>query len=308
MVQRPQTRKILTGRPGRLASLGTCHTLMRFGINTFLFTFPFTNESTTWFKTFKKWGFDSVEIAIDDPAAIDPGFIRSELDKAGLTCCSVCGAFGPDRDLRGTVEAQDNSRKYLTDLIDQAVILGAPVVAGPIYSAVGRIGGAEPKEYQQQWKTVVKNLKPLCKYAAKKGITLCVEPLNRFETDFINTVEQALKLVNDVDSPALKLLLDTFHMNIEEKHQADAIKKAGRLIGHFHACGSDRGTPGNDHIAWDTIARALKAAKYDGGVVIESFTKDVKIIARAAAIWRQIEPSREEIATKGLKFLRKTLV
>ncbi len=280
---------------------------MKFGINTFLFTFPFTNESTKWFKTFKKWGFDAVEIAIDDPTTIDPGLIRSELDRAGLECCSVCGAFGPDRDLRGTPEAQANSTQYLTSLIDQAVVLGAPVVAGPVYSAVGRRDAVEPADYKQQWKTVVKNLKPLCKHAAKRGVTIAVEPLNRFETDFINTVDQVLDLIEDVGSPALKVHLDTFHMNIEEKHQADAIKKAGKLLAHFHACGSDRGTPGNDHLCWDSIATALKKVKYDGGVVIESFTKDVKIIAAAAAIWRQIEPSREEIATKGLKFLRKTL-
>ena len=280
---------------------------MRFGINTFLFTFPFTNESTRWFKTFKKWGFDGVEIAIDDPAAIDPAFIKQELDKAGLACVSVCGAFGPDRDLRGTPEAQANSATYLTALIDQAVVMGSSVVAGPVYSAVGRIGGAEPAEYKKQWATVVKNLKPICKHAEKQGVVISVEPLNRFETDFINTVDQVLKLVKDVGSPALKVHLDTFHMNIEEKCQSEAIQKAGKLLGHFHACGSDRGTPGNDHIAWDGIAQALKAVKYDGGVVIESFTKDVKIIARAAAIWRQIEPSREEIATKGLKFLKRTL-
>lgn len=280
---------------------------MKFGINTFLFTFPFTNESTKWFKTFTKWGFDAVEIAIDEPANVDPGLIRSELDQAGLACCSVCGAFGLDRDLRGTPEAQANSTKYLMALIDQAAVLGAPVVAGPVYSAVGRRDAVEPAEYRKQWKTVVKNLKPICKHALKRGVTIAVEPLNRFETDFINTVDQALELVADVGSPALKIHLDTFHMNIEQKCQADAIKKAGKLLAHFHACGSDRGTPGNDHIAWDGIAKALKQVKYDGGVVIESFTKDVKIIAAAAAIWRQIEPSREEIATKGLKFLRKTL-
>jgi D-psicose/D-tagatose/L-ribulose 3-epimerase len=280
---------------------------MKFGINTFLFTFPFTNESTKWFKTFKKWGFDGVEIAIDDPTTIDPALIRRELDKAGLACLSVCGAFGPDRDLRGTPEAQANSTQYLTALIDQAVVLGAPVVAGPVYSAVGRRNAEEPAAQKEQWKTVVKNLKPICKHAQKNGIALCVEPLNRFETDFINTVDQVLKLVKDVGSPALKVHLDTFHMNIEQKCQADAIKKAGKLLGHFHACGSDRGTPGNDHIDWDGIAKALKAVKYDGAVVIESFTKDVKIIAAAAAIWRQIEPSREEIAVKGLKFLKANL-
>jgi D-psicose/D-tagatose/L-ribulose 3-epimerase len=96
-------------------------------------------------------------------------------------------------------------------------------------------------------------------------------------------------------------------MNIEEKCQGDAIRKVGRHLGHIHACGSDRGTPGNDHINWDCIAKALKAVRYNGDVVIESFTKDVKIIAKAAAIWRQIEPSREEIATRGLRHLKKAL-
>jgi D-psicose/D-tagatose/L-ribulose 3-epimerase len=134
-----------------------------------------------------------------------------------------------------------------------------------------------------------------------------MEPLNRFETDFINTCDQALQMVADVGSPALKLHLDTFHMNIEEKNQPKAIRKAGKLLGHFHACGCDRGTPGNDHIDWKGIAAALKAIRYHGDVVIESFTSDVKVIARAACIWRQMEPSQEQIATKGLKFLKKVL-
>jgi D-psicose/D-tagatose/L-ribulose 3-epimerase len=96
-------------------------------------------------------------------------------------------------------------------------------------------------------------------------------------------------------------------MNIEEKFAAEAIRKAGRHLGHLHACGSDRGTPGNDHTDWTSIAQALRDIRYQGDVVIESFTPDVKVIARAAAIWRRIEPTREEIAVKGLKFLRKAL-
>ncbi|MEI7728043.1 MAG: sugar phosphate isomerase/epimerase [Verrucomicrobiota bacterium] len=280
---------------------------MRIGINTFLFTFPFTNESVSWFKTFKKWGFETVEIAVDDPANLDFAMIKAELDKAGLKCGTLCGCFGPDRDLRGTPEQQKISLEYMMKCIDVMGVLDCPRFIGPVYSAVGRIGGAEPAEYKQQWKLVVKNLKTICKYAEKKGKVICMEPLNRFETDFINTVDQALQMVKDVGSPALKLHLDTFHMNIEEKCQGEAIRKAGKHLGHIHACGSDRGTPGNDHICWDCIAKALKAVKYDGDVVIESFTKDVKIIAKAAAIWRQIEPSREEIATKGCKFLKKVL-
>jgi len=135
-------------------------------------------------------------------------------------------------------------------------------------------------------------------------VRLCIEPLNRFETDFLNTCDQGLKLIKAVGSPAVKLHLDTFHMNIEEKNQAAAIVKAGKHLGHFHACGSDRGTPGGDHIDWEPIVKALKKIKYKGDVVIESFTTDVKVIARAAAIWRKMEPKRDDIAVKGLANLK----
>ena len=280
---------------------------MRFGINTFLFTSPFTNESTRLFQTFKQWGFETVEIPIEDPAHIDPAYVKAELDKHGLVCGSVCACLGPDRDLRGTPEQQQTALGYMNACLDQMLVLDCPKLIGPVYSAVGRADAVAPAEYRRQWKTVTRNLKTLCKSAERKGRQICLEPLNRFETDFINTVDQALALIDAVGSPALKLHLDTFNMNIEEKCQGAAIKKAGRLLGHFHACGSDRGTPGNDHIAWGHIAAALEAVKYDGDVVIESFTQDVKVIARAAAIWRQIEPSRDEIAVNGLKFLKKVL-
>lgn len=280
---------------------------MRFGINTFLFTSPFNNQSVKLFPTFKKWGFQSVEIAIEDPSHIDPAVIKAALDKNKLACGSVCACLGPDRDLRGTPEQQKTAMDYMKQLIDQMVVLDCRSLIGPVYSSVGRADPVPPQEYKQQWKTVVKNLRILCDYAESKGRQVCMEPLNRFETDFINTCDQALQMVADVGSPALKLHLDTFHMNIEEKNQAKAIRKAGKLLGHFHACGSDRGTPGGDQIDWPGIAAALKAVRYDGDVVIESFTTDVKVIARAACIWRQIEPSQEEIATKGVKFLKKLL-
>ncbi len=278
---------------------------MRFGINTFLFTSPFTNESTKLFPQFKKWGFESVEIPVEDPAHIDPAYVNAEAAKAGLVCGSICAAMGPGRDLRGTAEEQAATRVYLKALVDQAAALDGATVAGPLYSAVGRADAVEPKEYARQWKTVAKNLKEVAKHAEQQGVTLALEPLNRFETDFINTVDQALDMVDAVNSPALKIHLDTFHMNIEEKDLAKAIRKAGKRLAHLHACGSDRGTPGGDHTNWPEIVKALKAIKYDGDVVIESFTQDVKVIARAAAIWRQIEPSRDEIAAKGVKFLKK---
>lgn len=280
---------------------------MRIGINTFLFTSPFTNESTKFFKSFKKWGFDTVEIPIEDPSHIDPAHVKRELDKNGLVCGSVCACMGGGRDLRGTPEQQKTGLNYMLQLIDQMVVLGCPSLIGPVYSEVGRADAVPEKEYKKQWATVVKHLKTLARYAQKHGKQVCLEPLNRFETDFINTCDQGLKMITDVGNPALRLHLDTFHMNIEEKNQADAIRKAGKHLAHFHACGSDRGTPGNDHIDWKPIVAALKSVKYTGDVVIESFTTDVKVIARAAAIWRRMEPTTEEIAVKGIKFLKKAL-
>jgi len=280
---------------------------MRLGINTFLFTSPFTNQSCRLFPKFKKWGFDTVEIPVEDPSHIDPAYVKAQLDKSGLVCGSICACMGPDRDLRGTATQQRTGLSYMKKLIDQMVILDCPSMIGPVYSAVGRADAVPPQEYRKQWATVVKHLKTLAAYAQSKGRQVCLEPLNRFETDFINTCEQGLKMIKAVNNPALKLHLDTFHMNIEQKNQAAAIRQAGPQLGHFHACGSDRGTPGSDHIDWPSIAQALKAIGYKGDVVIESFTTDVKVIARAAAIWRRIEPTRDEIAVKGVKFLKKIL-
>ena len=231
---------------------------MRFGINTFLLTSPFTNTSTGLFRKIKGWGFESVELPIEDPKHIDPRKIKRDLDKSGLVCGSVCACMGPDRDLRGTPRQQKIGMTYLKQLIDEMVLLDCPSLIGPVYSATGRADAVPPKEYKKQWRTVAGHLEDLCNYAEQRGKQVCLEPLNRFETDFINTCDQALKMVKDVGSPALKI-------------------------------------------------QALKDIHYEGDIVIESFATHVKLIARAAEIWRQIEPNQEDIATKGLKFLQRIL-
>ena len=280
---------------------------MKFGINTFLFTSPFTNDSTSLFPQFKAWGFDSVEIAVEHESHIDPVYIKSELERHGLVCGTLCGAFGPGRDLRGSREEQEASLAYIQQLIDIMVTLGTSTLVGPVYSAVGRTEFVPEQEYAAQWRQVVEHLQQACRYAESQGKEIAIEPLNRYETDFINTCGQALRMVEEVGSPALSVLLDTFHMNIEEKTSAQAILQADQKLGHFHACGCDRGTPGNDHIDWESIAAALKKIGYQKDVVIESFTPDVLVIARAASIWREMEPDKNDIATEGLKFLKKAL-
>jgi D-psicose/D-tagatose/L-ribulose 3-epimerase len=154
---------------------------------------------------------------------------------------------------------------------------------------------------------LVRQLRELGQYAGDKGAVLCVEPLNRFETSFINLASQVIEVVDRVSHPACKIMLDTFHMNIEEKSLGDAIRATGPRLGHVHTCENDRGWPGSGHVPWNDVAQALKDIDYQGPVVIESFTDQVKSIARAAAIWRPLASSQDALAENGLRFLKQLL-
>ena len=277
---------------------------MKLGINTFLFGSPFTNESVNHFSLFKKLGFDGVEIAYENTGDFDPKVVLRALKENGLECCSVCGAYGPDRDLRGDQAAQETSKQYIKDCIDACCELECELFIGPHYSSVGRSQMETEEDKKQQWALVVKNLQEVCQYAEEKGVYLAVEPLNRFETDFLNICADAKKLVNDVGSPMLKIHLDTFHMNIEEKSSMMAILEAGDLLYHFHASENDRGAPGTGAVDWKGVKDALLRVAYNRYVVIESFTPDIEIIARAASIYRETEVSNLALATKGLAFLK----
>ena len=151
----------------------------------------------------------------------------------------------------------------------------------------------------------MRQLRDLSAYAADHGVTICVEPLNRFETSFLNLASQAIEVVDRVDSKNCGLLLDTFHMNIEERSIGDAIRAAGPRMRHLHTCENDRGAPGSGHVPWDEVAKACGEIGYKGPMVIESFTSKVKSIARAAAIWRSFAASQDALATDGLRFLRR---
>ena len=277
---------------------------MIYGINTFLFTSPFTTSDFHVLEKCREWGFDSVEIAVEDVAHIDGKKLSKALADNGLVCGSACSVTGPGRDLRGSREDQERSLDYIKGLLDLMAEIDCPVCMGPFYSAVGRAEMVGKNEYNRQWALVVGHLSTLSDYAAQRNIKLALEPLNRYETDFVNTAEQVMNLVRDVGRENIGVLLDTYHMNIEEKDPAKAIQTAGERLFHFHACGCDRGTPGNDHINWDPIVAALKNIGYNKSIVIESFSTEVKVIAKAASIWRKFEPSQEDIAVKGLQFLR----
>jgi D-psicose/D-tagatose/L-ribulose 3-epimerase len=278
---------------------------MKYGINTLIFTAGFTDDDVKLFPRLKDMGFDVVEISLAKQGDIDPSRVADELSKNSLACSSVCGLFGEDRDLRGpNEEYMRNSIEYIKVLIDNAKALGADRVVGPLYSAVGRANMEEPEARKRQWENCKKNLKEICGYAAEMGIKIGLEPLNRFETDFINICEDALKMVEEVGYENFGVHLDTFHMHIEEKDSAAAIRAAGDKLLMLHTCENDRGAPGTGQIHWDEIAQAIKDIGYDDYVVIESFTQDNEIIAKAASIWRQTEKDAFTLADKGIRFLK----
>jgi D-psicose/D-tagatose/L-ribulose 3-epimerase len=278
---------------------------MQFGVNGWVWTSPVNTQAFEELAPkVKKMGFDLFEFGIESTSDLDYARAAKVARDNGLAI-SVCAAMGPDRDLiHEDASIRRNGMEYVAHCIDAAKTLGAKNVVGPLYSAVGRTWQQTADERQRDTDLLVDQLKQLAAQASDKGVTLCVEPLNRFETSFMNLASQAVEVVDRVDSEACGILLDTFHMNIEEKSVGDAIRAAGARLKHLHGCENDRGAPGSGHVPWKEVAAAVKDAGYDGPVVIESFTSKVKTIARAAAIWRSFEASQDALAQNGLKFLR----
>lgn len=280
---------------------------IRLGVNTWVWTAPFTTDTVKLFPKIKRMGFDLVEIPIEDPNLIDVGAVGEGLQRNGLGV-TVCGAFGPDRDLtHDDPKVHDHAIDYIEVCLAMGAAWGAEVLAGPMYSAVGKARFVPPDQKKREWERAVTNLRRAARMAANAGVRLALEALNRFETDLVNTADQAVQLTRDVGDKALGIHLDTFHMNIEERDAEAAIRKAGSRLYHVHASESDRGTPGSANADWQGLKKGLKAVKYDGAVVIESFTPEVKSIARAAAIWRKLAPSQDRLAGDGLKFLKRLL-
>ena len=281
------------------------HSVMQLGVNLWVWGAPMTDERVDrLLPRAAEMGFDVVEFPIEERDGFDYDRVGRALADHGLAG-SVVVAMNEERDLLHDDEAvRENGREYVRHCVDAAATLGADRVVGPLYSAVGRTWRMSDAERAAAVEDVITQLRDLSAYAADHGVTLCVEPLNRFETSVLNTVEQSVEVIDRVDQPNCELLLDTFHMNVEEPSLPAAIEAAGDRIGHFHACSNDRGPPGHGHIEWPAVDAALADAGYDDQVVIESFTPEVESIARAAAIWRPLAESQNALAREGLTFLR----
>jgi D-psicose/D-tagatose/L-ribulose 3-epimerase len=280
---------------------------VRFGVCTWVWSSPLRDADVRPLAELAVGlGFDVLEVCIEDPGLVSPEALDDARERTGIEY-SVCGAFGPDRDLAHSHSGpRANAAAYLDRLLEIAAAIGSPHVCGPMYSAVGKEPAMDGDARKAEWERAVAGLAAAAEHAEALGVRLAIEPLNRFETDLVNTVEQGVALCDAIGSPAAGLLLDTFHMNIEEKSIPDAIRAAGDRLVHVHACENDRGTLGTAHVPWSEVFAALRDVGYDRQVVIESFTPAVTTIARAVCMWRPLDATGDALATAGLAFLRES--
>lgn len=250
-------------------------------------------------------GYDILEVAVEDKDLIDWPKLKEMVKDEGLQV-TISGAFGPERDISSTDSlVRENGLQYIIDCIRIAEDMGSPIFTGPVYSAVGktRIVSEEQKKQERDW--CIENLLRAGEIAASCGVVVGVEPLNRFETDMVNTADQALSIVKEVSHKNIQISLDTFHCNIEEKNIPEAIRKVGKeLLCHVQGNESDRGTPGTGHVDWKGIKEALNDINYEGAMVIETFGSPSKELAAAACIWRPLANSPDELASEGLQFYK----
>jgi D-psicose/D-tagatose/L-ribulose 3-epimerase len=275
------------------------------GVNTWVWASPLTDDNVTdLLRRIADLGFDAVELPLEQPGDLTAPVVTAALAETGLTPY-VVGAMVPGRDLVATdAETVEATRDYLRACIDLASDAGAGAVCGPFYAATGRVWRMDPETRAAAYTQLREGLGPLVEYAAARGVVLGIEPLNRYETSLINTVDQALEALDGLLGPHLGLALDTYHLNIEERSSADAVRRAAEHLVHVQVCGSDRGAPGGDQTDWPAFLDALDEVGYTGPLDIESFTADNAAIATAASIWRPLAPTQDDLARDGLAFLR----
>lgn len=274
---------------------------MKFGMNLLLWGTEINESLFPVLEEIKALGFDGVEVPIFDTDPTHWYKWREKLDELELDriAVTICGPdfnqISADADMRkATLERNKRA-------VDCALVLGANLLNGPYHSALGQFTGQPATE--QEWRWAVENLKELADYADSFGITLGLEYLNRFESYLASSSDELIKLVEDIDHPACKIMFDTFHANIEEKNLGDAIRKLSKHLVHVQVSENDRSTVGTGNVNWEDVFKALKEIKYDGWLSVEAFSQKLAV----ANIWRKMFDSETQLMEDSLSFLKNSL-
>ncbi len=276
---------------------------MKIGFNLLLWATHISELDFHLFESLKKVGYDGVEIPIFEG---DPAHYRNlgqALKDTGLAATTVTVMPDTAHDItRADAKERQGGADHIRWAIDNTAALGGTLLAGPMHQALGHFSGEG--RTAEEWERAVEVMRSCADHAADAGISLSVEPLNRFECYFLNTVKDAAAFVQQVGKPNVGLLYDTFHANIEEKRPVGALRESMRWINHVHISANDRGTPGKDHIPWAATFSVLKENDYDRWLTIEAFGRALPDLAAATRVWRDFFPSREEVYTFGYNFIR----
>jgi D-psicose/D-tagatose/L-ribulose 3-epimerase len=279
---------------------------MKFGINTLLWGARVGQPDFDRLPAIREAGFHGIEVPIFDPSDFPAAALRRAVDGAGLECTAVTiiprglGLGDPDP------TARRGAQEHLRAVIGQVADAGIGLLSGPMYFPVGYLPGR--RRTGDEWARVVEGWQRLAPVAADADLEIGIEPLNRFETYFLNTAADGAAFCDAVAHPAVGLLIDTFHANIEEKTIGGALRAAGRHLKHLHTCENDRGIPGSGHVAWQEFFDTIGQLGYDRWLTIESFGFAAGALSAAAAIWRDLAPTDDAIAFEGIEFLRRATV
>ena len=275
---------------------------MQFGINTFLWTASFGSKNFSLLADIKAHGFDGIEATLIRPEEFEATAIRRALETHGMKC-TLCSVLPRDLSvIADDAVTRTRTLTHLKECIKLTAEAGANVLAGPLYAPVGFLPGR--RRTAEEWKRAIDAYQQLGPVLQTYSVDLCIEPLNRFETYFLNTTADAVALCQEANQERVGILWDSFHANIEEKDLGDALRFGAPYLKHVHTCENDRGVPGSGHVNWANIFRTLAEVKYDRWLTIESFGFSSGDLSAAASIWRDLADSPEQIAWEGVKFIR----
>lgn len=279
---------------------------MQIGMGMLLWADDVTDEAwSPLFSRLRRMGYDFVEVPVFRTEPAPYARLGARLRDLGLQATAMT-ALAAEQDL---IAPEPGRRAagldHLRRAADCANALHAPLLGGPLYQALGVFSGAPPTAEEREWAR--SGLRAAAEHAGPAGLTLAIEPLNRFEVHLLNSAADAAAMVRAVAHPALSMTYDTFHAHIEEKDPAAAIAACADALAHVQASECDRSTPGQGQVAWDRTFAALRAHGYDGRIAVEAFGQKLPALAAATRIWRRMFADEERLAADGLAFLRAAL-
>jgi D-psicose/D-tagatose/L-ribulose 3-epimerase len=287
---------------GKAAVSGRKAIVIRLGINTMIWGGGYHEDHADLFQRVSGMGYDAIEIPVFDFAAVNPAPIRHALEDTGLEL-TVSSAMPAESSLISDDAAtRTRARCWLESAVEKVAAMGGSILAGPMYVPVGELPGR--RRTPSEWARAVDEYRALGAAIRGSGVRIAVEPLNRFETYFLNTAEDARRLCIEIGNEMIGVLFDTFHANIEEAEIAAALASLGPHLIHVHLSENHRGIPGSGHVPFANFAQTLRNTGYSGYAVVESFASSIPEIARATAMWRDFAESPDEFARTAIENMR----